>query len=476
MKDLLKLAKIFRPIDPAGSPPGLPIYRLNQSAHSIFYTPNLVSVVDAEMGDSLQDLILGKPSPEVPGKLVECKTRILHQAQKSLRTFLGFRDDAFEPECLTLYLHNQCQLDCAYCLIERRPIQKVHLHPKDVAAGAKIVAANCKRKGLIMTEVFHGWGEPTYDLPLLQTMVKAADEIAIEKGLQQYRYIATNGVISPEAAEYLSHNFDLVGLSCDGPEDIQNNQRPLIKSGKSSEFVKRTASILKANGRSISVRTTITKKTYQHQEEIADYILNQFKPDEIHFEPVYRAGVKGFKIKDAQEFVDNFQRAKSLASSKGVSLTFSGSRLNEIHGPYCNIFRNVLNLLPGQKATACFAEASASPDYRFVIGEIKGKGLWLNMEKVRKLKIALSRHPESCKYCFNHFHCAGICPDECFLSADNIEKRDYAEKFRCRVQLLMAALQILSNANQIIDETKTAPLIACKEIKSQEIITSGTVR
>jgi sulfatase maturation enzyme AslB (radical SAM superfamily) len=472
VKDLLKLSKIFRPIDPSGFPPGLPVYRLKQSTHSIFYTPGSVSVVAAELGDNLQDLILGKPSPEMPGKLVEFKTRILHQAQKSLRTFLGFRDDTFEPECLTLYLHNQCNLDCTYCLIDRRPIQKVHLHPKNVAEGAKIVASNCKRKGLKMTEVFHGWGEPTYDMPLLQAMVKAVDGIAIEKDLQQYRYIATNGVMSPEAAEYLSRNFDLVGVSCDGSEDIQDIQRPLLKSGKTSEFIKRTASILKANGRNLSVRTTITKKTYQRQEEIAYYILKEFKPDEIHFEPVYRAGVESFKIKDAQEFVENFQRAKSLASSQGVSLIFSGSRLYDIHGPYCNIFRNVLNLIPGQKATACFAEASSSPDYRFVIGERRGVGFLLDMEKVRNLKIALSRHPESCKYCFNHSHCAGICPDECFLNVDNIEKKDHTEKFRCRVQLLMANQQILSYADQIINETKTTPLIAWKEIKNQEIIKS----
>lgn len=475
MKDLIKLTKIFRPIDPAGSPPGLPVYRLNHSTHSIFYAPNLVSVVEAAWGDSLQDLILGKPTPGAPEKLVEVKTRIHHQAHKSLRTFLGFQDDAFEPECLTLYLHNQCHMNCTYCLREKSPIPPVHLHPKDVAAGAKIVASNCEQKGLRMTEVFHGWGEPTYDMPLLHTILDAVDEIAIEKKLQQYRYIATNGVLSPEAADYLSRHFDLVGLSCDGPDDIQDVQRPLLNSGKTSEFVKRTASILKGNDRSLSVRATITKKTYRRQEEIAHYLLDQLKPDEIHFEPVYRAGGKSFEVEHAQEYVDNFQRAKSLASTKGVSLIFSGARLSEIHGPYCNIFRNVLNLLPSRTATACFAEASASPDYRLVIGERKGVGFWLDTEKVRNLKLALSRHPNSCRYCFNHFHCAGICPEECYLNVENIERKDFTETFRCRVQLLMAAQQILNHANQIINETKTVPLMALKEMKGQELITSGTV-
>jgi len=464
--NLLKIAKDFKPVDQYGSPPGLPIYRLKQFSHSIFYTPGLVSVVASNFGDTFRDLLLGKPSPGALETLIELKSKIVNKARQSLKTYMNFQDDTFEPECLTLYLQNQCNLACEYCLIDRRRIQEEKLHPETVLEGTKIVAVSCKRKGLPLTVVFHGWGEPTYNIHLLQTMVKAVDGVATKAGLKQYRYIATNGVMSQGVANYLTKNFDLVGLSCDGPEDIQDCQRPLVKSGKSSRFVKRTASILNEEGKSLSVRTTITRKTMRRQEEIADYILRELKPDEIHFEPVYRARTEGFRPEDAQEFVEHFRKAKDLASGQGVKLSFSGSRLHTIHGPYCNVFRNVLNLVPGQKATACFAEVNIFPDERYMIGKRRGRCFEIDWGKLQKLKIALSRSPKSCKFCFNHYHCVRTCPDECVGDAYNIEQKGYNETFRCQVQLFMAAQQILSCAKLIIDETGTIPIFGWKEIKN----------
>jgi len=465
MKNLLKTAKSFRPVDPSGSPPGLPVYRLIRSDHSIFYTPGLVAVATGELGDSLQDSLLGKSFYKAPKALVDLKETIVKKAGEALKTYMSFQDDTFEPECLTLYFHNRCNLVCDYCLIDRRKIGKEQLRPETALEGAKIVAESCLRKGLPLTEVFHGWGEPTYDFHLLQGMVKVVDEVAKKAGLKQYRYIATNGVMSSRVAHYLCHNFDLVGLSCDGPEDIQDAQRSLEKSGKSSEFVKRTASILKAEDRPISVRTTITRKTMPRQEEIADYIIQELKPDEIHFEPVYRAKVDGFKFRDAQEFVEHFQSAKELASEQHVKLIFSGSRLDTIHGPYCNVFRNVLNLVHGQKATACFAEANIYPDVRYVIGESRGECFEIDREKLQELKITLSRSPKSCKFCFNQYHCVRTCPDECVGDTDNSEQKDCTATFRCQVQLLSAAQQILSCAKQIIDETNTTPFLGWKRKK-----------
>lgn len=49
-----------------------------------------------------------------------------------------------------------------------------------------------------------------------------------------------------------------------------------------------------------------------------------------------------------------FLDGQSTAQKYGVSWLTSGSRPDEIHGPFCQVFRNVLNLTPDGSATACF--------------------------------------------------------------------------------------------------------------------------
>ena len=95
MTERLDNAKNFRPIDPAGSPPGLPVYRLEQSSHSLLYTPGLVALVTPELGDRLCDSLLEGFHLREPGALVELKARILKRAGEALRAYMNFRNGAF---------------------------------------------------------------------------------------------------------------------------------------------------------------------------------------------------------------------------------------------------------------------------------------------------------------------------------------------------------------------------------------------
>ena len=198
-------------------------------------------------------------------------------------------------------------------------------------------------------------------------------EVAKKTGVQEFRYIATNGVLSSEIAEFLALNFDCIGLSCDGPEDIQDTHRFYDKPAECSNLVRRTASILRQHAKRLLVRTTITSRTISRQEEIVDYIIRELRPHEIHIEPVYRDKDDVFTPDDEH----------------GVKVVFSGSRLEEIHGPYCNVFRNVLNLTPTQKATACFIEDNIGENNRFCIGSVQRDRFAVNHAKVRQLKTAL---------------------------------------------------------------------------------------
>ena len=127
----------------------------------------------------------------------------------------------------------------------------------------------------------------------------------------------------------------------------------------------------------------------------------------------------------------------------------SGSRPQEIHGAYCHIWRNVLNLTPEGTGTACFKLSDATTVQKQGVA----LGGWdehdghfrLDREQVDRLKGALDQEPEDCVTCFNRYHCACQCPDRCLLETDS-----QVDGFRCRTQALLADAIIQERADMLV--------------------------
>jgi radical SAM protein with 4Fe4S-binding SPASM domain len=276
-------------------------------------------------------------------------------------------------------------------------------------------------------------------------------------------------VMSEAKAAWLARNFDLIGLSCDGPADIHDNQRPRWNGRSTLHTVERTAHIIKEEGASLHVRATITSATLHRQAEIASYLCQQFEPKEIHFEPVYLGGRStiGFRPDQAEEFAHHLLEARLLAEQYGVFLESSGSRLDSIHGPYCNVFRQVLNLVPddcseelavsdrarhaSDLATACF-KAGRATDVRekgLIIGYLDRRTARFEIDyrKVQTLRQQLATMPSQCAECFNRYHCVGDCPDRCRLDTIDLTTEEPKPGFRCRTQKAVAAA-ILARADE----------------------------
>jgi uncharacterized protein len=205
--------------------------------------------------------------------------------------------------------------------------------------------------------VLHGGGEPTIHWELVKQFEVLTRQIANEFGVDWFGHIATNGVLPEKRARWLANHFNLVGLSCDGPPEIQDRQRPIGGGGKSSPFVERTAHAIAEAGGQFEVRSTITPQTLARQVEIVSYLHERLRASRMRFEPVYRLRGRNqiaFTPDQSESFVEHFLSAQSKARSLGCSLSFSGVRPDEVHGPYCDVLRDVLHLTPDGTATACF--------------------------------------------------------------------------------------------------------------------------
>lgn len=415
-----------------------PIFRLDAPDRSLFYTPGYVVVVDGAYATAFESALDSNPVNGHAAKL-------LQYARWAQTTWEEYRNRFFYPLCLTLYLNNECNLACGYCFSGSATSGRTtaFLDPESVHAAAGLVAFNCASMNQPLTVVFHGGGEPTLSQHQVQLFLNIIDQVTADYDIKSFKYIATNGVISEKKAAWIASKFDLVGLSCDGPSDIQLANRPLRNGRNSTPFIKRTAEIFRKAKTPFRVRVTITPDSIYRQAEIADYICSQLKPEEVDVEPVYRGGRTsegdGFTGTQAVSFVDEFIKAQKIAHEYGIPWRTSGSRLNEIHGPYCNIFRDVLGLIPGGVATACFKSVDsiqACQDGTSIGHFDSSTGEFVvEYDRVIRLQQILGQEPARCKACLNRFHCARDCPDFCLLN----ESEDFTDvTFRCHAQKILA--------------------------------------
>lgn len=433
---LLEEAEAFRPVRAAG----WPVFRRDGAEYAMFYAPGYLCVVGLPDADRFETTIPPPAMPPPGGGPVEAMAsgtpaapelgqgeawgaELWRRAELAVAEARRWQEEPFSPECLTLYMNNECNLGCVYCHTDPSPGSQPRLELDVVAAAAEVVAEHCRRRGRPFYGVFHGGGEPTLHRERVERALSLLDTAASAHGVELFRYVATNGVMSERKAAWLARHFDLVGLSCDGPPEIQNRQRPGRNGRATSCIVERTGRILREEGCQLHVRTTITPATLHRQSEIADYVCHQFSPEEIHFEPVYLGGrtdaAAGFSPHHASQFVAHFLKAREVAREHGILLMSSGSRPDTIHGPYCHIFRYTLNLVPGGVATACFevTDAARVEEKGVMIGGLNPctRHFEIDHTRVEELSRRLGVVPAACVACFNRYHCVWGCPDRCPL-------------------------------------------------------------
>ncbi|MCB8945644.1 MAG: radical SAM protein [Ardenticatenaceae bacterium] len=426
-----------------------PIYRQEPSEqdYALFYAPGYIAVVpSARVDDFTQDILSPVPCQPVAMALHDHA----HLAQTAR---LAQTEGSFRPICLTLYLHNECNLHCTYCFANPSHTPQARLQIPEIRAAAQLVLENCRERKRPFTLVIHGGGEPTLHQPLLEETINTIEEMAASYNLPLFRYIATNGIMSATKAKWVAQHFDLVGLSCDGPPEIQDRQRPAYNGQHSSQQVAKTAVIIRESGTPLHVRVTLLPSMLNQQVRIAHYLCQTLQPTEIHVEPVYHVGRATQTIpytpEQSDQFVIEFYRAQQVARQYGVHWSTSGSRPYEIHGPYCHVFRDVLNLVPGGIATACFqtTDKAQAEQVQANIGSVQNNRFVLAPKHIATLRQKYGTLPTACQNCFNQFHCTRTCPNTC-LPQDTT-----TTPFYCLVQQKLMHTQLQTIAHQLRNES-----------------------
>jgi uncharacterized protein len=460
----------------------LPIYSAMSGDRAIFYAPRLVCVLYKRDAPAVLRHVerLASELPRGGNLRVASRSgawhaavRIVQAAGDAAREVTEASRQEFTPECLTLYVNNQCNMRCRYCYSQPTGNPDGTVSEEGVRAAARLVAGMCAAWNSPFTLAFHGGGEPTLDTQHVDRILDIAREEAGRFGLYPRTYIATNGAVSEETARWLAAQFDLVGVSCDGPPEVQDRHRPGLDGQPLSEYVGRTMSTLRRQGRPFHIRATISRETVDRQAEIVSYLADRYAPGEIRLEPVYvnPSGEAPLEGSHAAAFVGSFLAAQTAGAARGIPVTTSITRPDAVYGPYCNVLRRVLNLVPGDVATGCFLDSRPDGVARrgLQIGWLDSTRRVFRMdgECIRSLIARCSVRPVGCGDCLCSYQCTYGCPDRCALEASESSPLREGERgsFRCLVNRMLMEWMIREAADQAWTRTQRGH---CQEVRDTQ--------
>ncbi|MDR2549544.1 MAG: radical SAM protein [Desulfobulbus sp.] len=446
--------------------PQLPIYRLAGPGESVLlYTPGTLATVNQIQAEQLQAAWNGDMRLQQEPSLQEPISWLAGHARRAAAAREQWREAPYRPECLTVYLGNRCNLGCGYCFAAPARHKTAadwsgrRLDPAIFAAAAHLVGRHCAEKNRPFQLGCHGGGEPTVHWDLLLLLVRISREIAAQHAVPWQGYIATNGVLPADRARHLATLFCRVGLSCDGPPDIQDRQRPTADGGPTSVQVRRTAALVKQAGARLEIRATITPATANRQAEILRYLVTELGADAVTFEPVYgRSPATGSNRQPAPDpglWAEHFLHARQEALRHRIVLHFAGFRPDEQHGPHCNVLRQSLHLTPDGKATNCFLviDGDDSRHAAQIVGGFDPRSgrFLLDQAQIDRLRAQAMTIGAACEPCFAAWHCTRSCPETCPAEdAVSPPTEESAAAFRCQLHraighglLKEAALEML---------------------------------
>ena len=343
----------------------------------------------------------------------------------------------------TFILGEGCNLNCDYCLMEEAKdgvVNKIDLEfarkgMDDFFDGRPDIF------GFGNTNIrFYSMGEPTIQMQLMKELTdyakdKIGDSLHIE--------LQTNGVFSPEIADWIAKNVAVTWVSLDGPADVQDSLRKSSNGRSFRGVIERNIKrLLEGPNIAVGVRPTITSANNKRQDEMILYFDSLgIKNVWTHhaFVPVgdnkdiLHGQVAGVSL---MEYSKNYVDAYKLAEKLGI---FYGSFLAVNFDESCRYAcRTCLPMphftLDGAVSSCDMAYSKDTKFEELIFGEWnpKAKEIVYFPERIAKLRSRTVESIPECKECEVAPNCAGGCLGEAYYETGSMNgiRPDHCEAVR----------------------------------------------
>ena len=324
--------------------------------------------------------------------------------------------EEFAPTRVTLFPTNQCNLRCIYCYASAGDSDPLTMDWLYAVSAVNLIISNAIKLGdKLISLGFHGGGEPLFPWAFVKKVIEYTEDEARKNDLHLTVFSATNGLLSERQLEWIVQHFSDLNISFDGLPHVQDYHRPLPDGQGSFRFVDRTFRYLDERNFSYGIRSTFSDYNIDLMEESYDFIVKNYKPGSIHFEPVFQCGRcktgEGYNV-NLKKFANHFRRIEAKNKNTNIRFTYSGCRVETLSNTFCGVTRDGFSITPEGFITSCF-ETTKSDDPKsdyFFYGRIDKTGEINIDDRKRKFLHGLTvENLEYCSNCFAKWHCAGEC-------------------------------------------------------------------
>jgi uncharacterized protein len=359
----------------------------------------------------------------------------------------------FSPTSVTIMPTSDCNLRCVYCY-SLGGESKTILNVEVAKAAIDYCAENAVRsKHGALSISFHGGGEPTIGWNILTKSVKYAMALAQNYDLKLHTTLVTNGVFGDKKCEWIGRNISSIIVSLDGPEDVQNNQRPLAMGGGTFHIVQRTLAGFDKDNVKYTVQSTVTKRSVNTMGQLVKLMHKHTGVIGIHFEPLVFCG-RCLKTKwqspDTEMFIQRFREAANIGEKLGIDIYYSGAAIRQpLSKRFCGVSKPNFIVTPAGYVTSCVevTDAAHRSAETFIYGQYDNqrKKFVFDHAKIGQLRSLTVENRQYCNDCFLKWHCSGDCPARAMSSGKNYMQAAGTE--RCLINWELSKDQLLKLLN-----------------------------
>ena len=283
-------------------------------------------------------------------------------------------------------------------------------------------------------------------------IVEYAEEDSRASGLLPHFSLSTNCILTKSKIDYLEeHGFSL-SVSLDGTQEVQDQNRPFPNGQGSFDVAFGNLKLIDATDIDYGIRSTVLPGTEWNMPEFISLLVKSgLCVRHINFEPVQYTGRAASLAEDDsffRTFLSNYVKAKRLAASHGIGVSYSACRFGTVCEHFCGAYGSasvnfVVSAVGGISSCNEVTDPSDRKAGLFLYGKITGasRNPVLDHERIKHLQSLRVVSFERCNDCFAKYNCGGDCLARAMTDSPGVEKVPATERCWLNREILKTEME-----------------------------------